>query len=105
MSKLIVTLLTGETRIVRRPAAESPERALIDLGDWLKSEDGAWIQRSAIAEVRVELDGDDELPALAADVEMPLSDQERAALAGEADLEAALEAGEAPSPGGASSAQ
>src|SRR4029453_12782978 len=79
------TWVTCETRALRRPGSESPEQALNELGEWLKVEEGRWVQRSAIVEVRVETD-DDELEEMAAELERPLSDQEQAALAGEGNL-------------------
>ena len=94
--RLTLILVTGETRTLRRSADESPEQALTSLGEWTKTDDGSWVQRSAIAEVEIEREDREAVDIAAEQVQLPsLSDEERAALAGEQSLESVLE-GERP---------
>ena len=90
-ARLILTLVNGEKRVLVGSRGHSPEQALTSLGEWLKTEDGGWVQRSAIVEIEFD-DGDAGLSAAAEELEVPLiSDEEQAALAGERSLEAVLE--------------
>jgi hypothetical protein len=57
-----VVLVSGERRLVSLPAhTGSVANALARLDDWIPTEDGSWVQKSHIVEVRA-VDREQDLP-------------------------------------------